>query len=142
MKHLLIFLSVILIAGCSGLSSSKDVNLSLITELLEDIRITFIQADLDGLMSHYHSDFFHNGDFFNDEYALWESRFVEYVDLTIENIDIEINGNFAIAYFDLTFYTESGSATWQEPSTELGDLSYLFYDDNEWQIYGNQIDPN
>ncbi len=140
MRFGLLIIIVVLLSGCSGLSSTEDVNKSLITEMLEDIRIAFILADLNAIMSHYHSDYFHNGDFFADEEVKWESRLIEYSEIDITDLDIDISGNFAVASFNLDLISENGSSLYQEPSAENGDLSYLYYENGEWQIFGNQQD--
>jgi hypothetical protein len=142
MRFLASLIILIFLTGCLDLSTTKDINNSQITEILEDIRISFNLADLDQLMSHYHSDFFHNGDLIGDEVLRWESRLIEFTEIDISNIEIDVDGNYAIASFTLTFETSESSNNWSEPSVENGDISYLIFDSEEWQIFGNQIDPD
>jgi len=139
MKYLIIFFLSILLINCTGFSSTEDINKSEIIEMLDDIRIAFNMADPDQIISHYHSDFFHNGDLYEDELIKWESRLINYAEMDMLDIEIDINGEFAIAYLTLSFTEQSDTDSWEEPSEENGDLSYLIFDGNEWQIYGNQL---
>jgi len=142
MKYLTFLSLCILISSCSGFSSSEDINEAEIIEMLEDIRIAFNLADIDQIMSHYHSEYFHNGDLYEDEIIRWESRLNNYVELDITGIDIDLDDGFAIAYFTLILRTSDNTESWSEPSDENGDISYLIFNSNTWEVYGNQIDPN
>jgi hypothetical protein len=135
---ILIFLSALII-GCSGFSSSEDINKSLIKEMLDDIKISFNLIDLGNIMYHYHEDFFHQGDFYEDELIRWESRLINYEEMNITDVEVELNGGFAVVYFTLIFNNEEESNVWSEPSEANGDISYLIFSDDKWQIYGNQL---
>ena len=142
MRVLIFLIICLLLSGCLDLSTTEDVNKSMITEMLEDIRISFSLADLNNIMSYYHDDYFHNGDLYGDEAVNWESRLVEYVEMDVEDIETDINGIYAVVSFTLTFRSIEGSESWSEPSEEHGDISYLIFSNDEWKIFGNQIDPD
>jgi len=142
LKIYLLPLIFLLITACSGFSSPDEIDTYEIEQMIEDIRISFNLADIDQIMFHYHSEFFHNGDLHADEEIRWESRLTSYTEMKFSQLDIDVNDEFAVVYFDLEFISEDTSLSWEEPSSENGDISYLYFFEGRWRIYGNQLDAD
>ncbi len=135
MKHLLFFFVIASIIVSCDLSDPEDVDKAEIEDILNDIVISYTFLDLEGIMENYHLDFLHGSDSFNAEQIIWEIRQNEYDVMSITDIDIELNDNFATAFFTLTFDEQ----TTQEPSAEFGDMSYFYREYDDWKICGNNF---
>jgi len=134
-------LILFVVLSCSDISSSEEENKVIIEQTLTDISIAFNFDDLSGIMDRYHPDFLHNGNDWNDEEFIWEGRMIEYLEMEITDVEIDlISSSRATAEFILTFRNSETEVIWNEPSEENGDLSYFSYVNSEWKISGNQIE--
>jgi len=134
-KHLLFFFVIASIIVSCDLSDPEDVDKAEIEDILNDIVISYTFLDLEGIMGNYHPDFLHGADSYNSEQIIWEIRQNEYDVMSIADIYIELNDNFATAFFTLTFDEQ----TTQEPSTEFGDMSYFYREYDDWKICGKNF---
>ena len=124
-KYLFPLLSLIFLFSTScDTTSSEELDKNEIIDILDSIQSNFNMDDIDGIMQYYHLDFNHNGDSFDWERTIWEIRLNDYGDLIFEDIEINLNGNYATAYF-LMHLDEN---TTEEPSDENGDISYFYYE--------------
>ena len=132
----MIFLSAIIFtSSCTG--DDENVQKSVIRDILQQIQSSFIQRDLEKIMSFYHPDFFHKGNNIHSQSFIWQDRINRFVELDIEFIDIEIRNDYAMAIIKITFTGEHQSLpTYIDHETE-GDLSYFFHDHRDWRIIGN-----
>ena len=134
MTVITVFLLLIFLTSCD-LSSPEDIDEAEIKEILSDIETAFIFDDQDGIMQHYHPEFLHGNNSLSSEYIIWEIRRNHYETMMINDIEIELNNQFATVDFTLTFDDE----TTQEPSTQHGDMSYLYREYDDWKICGNNF---
>ncbi len=135
MKNLIFILIIGSVIVSCDLSSPEEVDTAEIEEILQDIQNAFIYEDETVIMSFYHPEFLHGTDTYNAEQIIWESRLNEYDLMSIAEIEIELNDNFATVYFTLTFDAQ----TTQEPSTEHGDMSDFYREYDDWKICGNNF---
>jgi uncharacterized protein YchJ len=137
MKYLLILL--LLLSACDT-SSFKDVNISLIRDVLFSVKSAFRSYDLETIMSFYHPEFRHNEDSFLAEKERWQIRLIDYLDLEIAEIEVIFSNEYwAVVSFSLTFISQNQTTTSQEPSDELGDLSYFVKESGVWRICGKDF---
>ncbi len=138
----LIFITILLpLLYCCDFSSSEEINDSEIHEIFDDIKIAFSMYDITEIMSHYNDSYLHNGNDYDDEYQIWDSRLNNYD--AIDFIDIEITyiyDEYAEVTFTLELISGDNSQYWDEPSTDNGDISYFRDNNGTWEIYGNQLD--
>ena len=127
-------LILIFLISCDT-TSPEELDKNAILDILDSIQSNFNFDDPEGIMQYYHQDFFHNGDYYDFERIRWEIRLRDYDDLLFENIEIELNGNYATAYF-LMHLDETIT---EEPSDENGDLSYFFYELGSWKLCGKDF---
>lgn len=134
MKYLLLLLSFmfLFLTSCDT-TSPEELDKNEIIDILDSIQSNFIMNDIDGIMQYYHQDFFHNGDSYNWEITIWEVRLNDYNDLIFEDIEIELNGNYATANF-LMYLDDTIT---EEPSDVNGDISYFYRDLGGWKLCGN-----
>jgi len=134
MKYLLLLLSFmfLFLTSCDT-TSPEELDKNEIIDILDSIQSNFIMNDIDGIMQYYHQDFFHNGDSYNWEITIWEVRLNDYNDLIFEDIEIELNGNYATA----SFIMHLDETSTDEPSDENGDISYFYRDLGGWKLCGN-----
>ncbi|MBN2461811.1 MAG: nuclear transport factor 2 family protein [Candidatus Cloacimonetes bacterium] len=134
-----LFLSICCLLACNKVSSPGEANAAEINQLLNDLELAFNYHDLDEIMTFYHEDFLHNGNDFDAETVIWDNRLLDYLELEIDNITVDvISGEYAVASFTMTLSNQDGFVTSQEPSQENGDLSYLQLFFSDWKIVGNQ----
>jgi hypothetical protein len=86
-------------------------------------------------MQNYHQLFNHNGYSYGSESIRWEIRLNDFNEMTFDNIDIVINGDFATA----SFVMHLDNTSLNEPSDENGDLSYFYYDYGSWKLCGEDF---
>lgn len=141
MKWLILLLIALSFLLSCDLSSPNDINDSEITNLLDDIKIAFSMYDITEIMDQYSDDYLHNGNDYDDEYQIWDSRLINFTSIQFSDIEIEyIGDNYAEIYFTLKLSGDDGSFTWDEPSVENGDISYLKLINGNWRIFGNRLD--
>ena len=138
MKNILLSFLFLLCISCSDSTSPKNVDKYLITSILEDIETAFSFDDIERIMNHYHPNFLHNENNFNDEYAIWEIRLLEYDEIEFTEIEISINDNFASAEFVMKLSSGEDFVIYNEPD-DNGDISYFYYDLDAWKICGNNF---
>ncbi len=123
---------LLLISISCDTSSPEELDKNDILDIFDSIQLSFNIDDPDGIMQNYHQDFFHNGDTFDWERdVIWVSRLAEYDVLLFENIEINVNENYATA----SFLMHLDAMTTEEPD-ENGDLSYFYYDLGNWKVCG------
>ena len=138
MKNILLSVLIILCISCSDSTSPKNVDEYLIISILEDIETAFNFGFIEEIMNHYHPDFLHNENNFADEYVIWEIRLLEYNEIEFYEIEININDNFATAEFVMKLSSGEDFDIFNEPE-DNGDISYFYYDLDEWKICGNNF---
>jgi len=138
MKNILLFVLIILCISCSESTSPKNVDEYLINSILEDIESDFSFGFIEEIMNHYHPNFLHNENNFADEYVIWEIRLLEYNEIEFTEIEISINDNFATAEFVMKLSSGEDYDIFNEPE-DNGDISYFYYDLDEWKICGNNF---
>lgn len=108
-----------------------------IQDLLYNFQSAFNYKDIETLMAGFHVDYLHDG------YIVWTIRerwldlFSTYDVLTIETIDISIEYFQAVVTMRLRFESPTLVQSYNAPE-EMGDVSYLYYEDNRWQFHGNR----
>ena len=137
MKYLFPLLVFILLFSIScDTTSSEDLDKNEIIDILDSIQSNFNFGDLDGIMQYYHLDFNHNGDDYDWERdVIWFTRLNDYNDLIFENIEINLNGNYATA----DFLMQLDETATDEPSDENGDISYLYRELGSWKLCGKDF---
>jgi len=138
MKNILLSVLIILCISCSESTSPKNVDEYLITSILEDIETAFSFNDIERIMNNYHPDFLHNENNFADEQVIWGIRLLEYNEIEFTEIEISINDNFATAEFVMKLSSGEEFDVFNEPD-DNGDISYFYYDLDEWKICGNNF---
>ena len=85
-------------------------------------------------MQYYHQNFNHNGDDFDWERdVIWFTRLNDYDNLIFENIEINLNGNYA------SFIMHLDATVTDEPSEENGDISYFYRELGNWKLCGKDF---
>ena len=136
MKYILILLvSILLFSTSCKTTSPEELDKNAIIDILDSIQSNFNFGDLDGIMQYYHQDFNHNGDNFDFERIRWEIRLNEYDELHFENIEINLNGDYATA----SFVMHLDETITQEPSDDNGDISYFYYEFGSWKLCGEDF---
>ena len=136
MKYILILLALIILFSTScDTTSPEELDKNEIIDIMDSIQSNFNFGDLDGIMQYYHLDFNHNGVSFDWERTIWEIRLNDHDDLIFENIEVELNGNYATASF-LMYLDETAS---QEPSDINGDISYFYRELGSWKLCGKEF---
>ena len=137
MKYLFPLLAFILLFSTScDTTSPEDLDKNEILDILDSIQSNFNFGDPDGIMQYYHLDFNHNGDDYDWERdVIWFTRLNDYSDLIFENIEINLNGNYATA----NFLMHLDETITDEPSEENGDISYLYRELGSWTLCGKDF---
>jgi len=117
-------------------TSPEEFDEQSIMEILDSVQSNFNFDDLDGIMQYYHEDFYHNGnDFEWERDVIWFTRLNDFDNLNLQNIEIEVDGDFATASFNMSL----DQTLTEEPSQENGDVSYFYYDQQKWLICGQNF---
>lgn len=127
----------ILIGSCD-ISSPQSADQQEIRDLFYQIGKAFNWADITAIMEHIHPDFRHQGMYKWQIRNVWLDRMARYSLMETNITHIEINGDFATVHFDLTFTSATENVSYLEPD-DNGDLSYLYYDNGRWQVWGDQV---
>lgn len=135
MKQLLLILILVVSLSSCETSSPKEIAKAEIEEIFEKVRSSYNFGDLPGIMEHFHPNFLHNGDDYQVEEVVWELRWTQYSTLDFGELDIDLNNDFATVNFTLYL----GDEEFSEPSSENGDLSYLYNTYNGWMFCGNEF---
>lgn len=108
-----------------------------ISDILDDVCTYFNAHYMWGLMDLLHTEYLHNGLTSNHYNSLWLDRMSKYSWLDIQVSHIAIQGSYAVVYSTNNLISLSGTYTLNEPS-DSGDISYFYYENGKWWIYGNQ----
>jgi len=143
MKWILLILLAAVLVSCD-VSSPKEIAESEIRSILDDLELRFpsnnIDDDLDIIMSHYDDDYLHSGSTKSDERERWYILLIDYLELNIEDLTIEIIDDYdAHVSFQMIFSRSDISLEIDVPEEE----DYLYYFeidtmDDHWRIIGNQ----
>jgi ketosteroid isomerase-like protein len=128
-----------LVSACKDVTSSDDLDRSRIEDIVDGIRDAFNAQDLDAIMDYYHPDYRHKGHSYTQERQIWALRMIDYVDMTIEDVSIDLNGAHATVSFKMTLTNSTDSDLTLEPY-ENGDFSYFLKEDGFWKVWGDQKD--
>jgi hypothetical protein len=134
-----VFFAISCFLSCS-FSKSDDVDRAQIADVLKRIEQSFNNWDhVNNIMSHYHPDFLHNGATHNAEEFVWRERKINFIQMQIEVISIEIyDHDFALARLRVYYFDRDHRyGPFIEPE-HFGDMSYFFHDQVRWWIYGNR----
>ncbi len=141
LRKLLVFVIVISLFSCKDITSSDSIAIAEITSILDNIEDEFnFSFNIDSIMDNYNDDFLHNSYNKIDENFSWIERYQLYDEIVFSNIEIDVEDNYAVASFILSFKNNSQLLQqYSEPSEEFGFLSYFVKDNGEWLIFGNQF---
>jgi len=139
MKYLslLLLAPLLLLGGCKGVSDTETVDTTRIENILEAIQTDFNNYQSESIIDYYHEDYLHDGDGLIMAEHIWNERSANYLEMQLTNIEIELDGNFATASFEMHLYGADDEDVFLEPY-EHGDFSYFHKDNGVWRIYGNQ----
>ena len=140
-KTVMILLAVSIsgiISSCNLLTDKDDADKMLINYLFDDVEDAVSKYSPYEITKLLHKDFLHNGNFHKEQTYVWEERLLQFYSLSIENRNIKINDLFAKVSFTMVLRGEDETIISEEPSSEFGDMSYLFKEDGKWYLYGNQ----
>ena len=128
---------LLLLISCD-VSSPGDVAQSEIKDHLDAMKTAFALDDLDGFMSYFHPDYFHDGDTFLTVQLKWELNMMEYQNLDFENIDVDVHSPQAHVTGQLVLRDAEGTAVYYSMPEECAEFSYWQLDDGEWRLFGRQ----
>jgi len=129
-------LIALLAMSCDENSDGKNDRRE-IQDLLYSFQSSFNFQNISALMNDFDEDYLHNG------YTKWSMRerwldlMAAYEVLTIETLSIELYETRAILRLRLRFESSSDSVSYNAPE-ELGDISYLSYNGQNWRFFGNR----
>jgi ketosteroid isomerase-like protein len=135
--YIIVVILAIALAGCEAASDSESTSTYFISEIIYDIRANFNNSDIDPILNYYDEDFLHNGKIKDHAFNQWQSYYTSFTYMEIENLEIEIDDDEAIATFQLRFTSSNNSEVLMEPGDD-GFMSYFKKINGEWLIYGNQ----
>ena len=130
-----IFLSLVLIISCHS-SSADEINKDELETILENIATAFNNDDIDAIMQNYLEDFKHNDLNYNSMKLFWQIQRIDYVDMFVDNISVEIQDYRAVMTFTMTFLSGESEIVSQEPSEEYGFISYYRKINGVWYVCG------
>ena len=133
----LLILVLIALVGCDELSSKSDVAESEINSVLDKLKITFRDDNIDGFMDCFFSDYLHNNDSVENIELVWSARMINFDELEFKDIEIDLQDDNAVVYCTLKLIAANSSITFDEPYDE-GALSFFLKYDGEWKLHGNR----
>ncbi len=134
MKRLIPILLLSVFLFSCDVSSPEDADKAEILGVLDAIKDSFNQIDLDGIMQNYHPDFLHNTDNFTFEENVWQERINQYFLIDFLDIEIELHDNFST----VSFIMKLDEDVFNEP-VDHGDVSYFYREFEGWKICGNEF---
>ncbi len=140
MKYLIMIIlaaTSLMITSCGDYSTNDEIAKSQIIDKLDFIRDAFNERDLDKIMTAYDPEFLNNGDTYNSEEYIWQSRLTLYFAMDYSNLTVHVNNDKAVASFVITFSNNDNSDTFSTPE-ELSDISYFHEILGTWSLIGNQ----
>lgn len=108
-----------------------------IREILYNLERNYNWGDITSFMDKHHPDYLHKGRYRWQARELWLDRMAQYSLINISVIYIDIAGDYATVNMTINLMSAEGDQTLHEPANS-GDISYFYYDDTKWSIYGNQ----
>ena len=135
MKIRLLLFTLLSLFMLSCTKSHSNTEKSIITDIIQQIQISFNQRDLESLFKLYSRDFRHNGTSLDGILVTWQDRYNRYTNLQIDIIDIDIINDSAIVKLKVTFDREP---TYIDPEMH-GDMSYFYKLYGDWKIVGNEF---
>jgi hypothetical protein len=135
---LLLTCTLIFGASCKDITSSAQANKSHVLDVLDAIQDAYNnERDANEIILYFHEDYLHDGRTRMLEKQTWQTRLINYPTMTLSDERVELDGDYATAYFKMTLTNSDGDVTTSEPYTH-GDFSYFYKDDGTWRVYGNQ----
>lgn len=132
-----LLLMLITLVTCD-LTNPIDNDSSQIKDLLYDLSIAFNNKEIENVMNYVHPDFLHNGLIPFTLRELWLDRMAVYSLMSIENISVQVTDEHAVATFRIRFEGQDGEIEYEAPF-ELSDVSYFYFHQDKWKLYGNQV---
>ncbi len=132
----LLSLLMLISASCTP-PTNTSYDKEQIRQILTNIKLAYEQHDIDGIMQYYNSSFLHNGMHTWQAEELWLDRMSEYPYIDFEDITIELDVDDAVATFTMKLQNPEETVYSDEPQ-DNGDTSYFVYEDDKWQVFGNQ----
>ena len=137
-KLLITFLISLTLLSCMRNYDDENAQRSRIVDIIENVRIGFIQFNPDKIMSNYHPDYRHFGIDYTSQRFIWQNETLKYNYMEVEILEIDLFDDYAIARFLLKYRdTNNTYGPYVEPDYQ-GYFSYFYYEKGEWWIYGNQ----
>lgn len=132
-----LFVISLLLFGCD-VSSPKDVAESEILDQLDALKTAFNLGDLDGIMKHYHPEYYHDGDDYAAVELRWQLRLIEYDSISFDDIDVEVNQPTAYVTGSMTLVSGSGQSFVLAMPQDAAELSWWQLFAGAWKINGRQ----
>ena len=130
--------TMLLVGSCDS-ESFETIAQKEIRDLLYDLSLDFNLGNVYGMLDRVHIDYLHKGNIvwhLNQEIL---DRMARFQLLEIEVLYIEFQGDrYAVAHTRDHYTSAIEDVTYNEPESS-GYFSYLYRDDGEWFIYGNQL---
>ncbi len=136
LRWLMLLLSLLILQSCL-FTSPENTDVSQIRALLYDLSVAFNLKDIFAVMEIVNNDYLHDGLTPFTIRELWLNRMDEYQLLAIENIEVDIKGDYATASFRMVFEAPGSVVTFYAPEN-LSDASFFYYERGSWKLYGNQ----
>ncbi len=133
------FFVLLLLISCSDLTSTEDLDKSRLDDIFDAIENGFNENNIEVIMEKYHLNFLHNENNYNDERNIWDIRITQYDQIIIENLEFKIIENWATVNFTLKFIYNEEITIYEEPTNELGDISYFYKEFNNWFVCGKDF---
>lgn len=129
------FIALLTLSACD-LTEPDTTGASQIRATLYDVSSWFDYKDIDSFMTRVDDDYLHNGMTRWNLRELWLDRMARYSLLTISDISISFNGDYATVQMHMLFEDAQGDLELTEPS-DSGDIAYFHFNGSSWLIYGN-----
>jgi hypothetical protein len=127
---------VFVLSGCKQTTTSS-YDKDRIEQIMYDIHLAYEQNDINNLLQNFHLLYLHNGQTMWQIEQVWLNRRSEYPLIEFQNISIVVHDDEATVSFTMKLEKPGEIISSSEPNAN-GDLSYFIYDDDKWQVYGNQ----
>ncbi len=133
---LMCILTCFLLLSCKD-TTSASYDESRINEIMYNVENAFNNHDIDALMLNFSSEYLHNGQAKWEIEEVWLNRMGQYLLIDFQNIEIDVHDDEAMVSFRMKLTNATETVYIDEPATH-GDLSYFFYNNSDWVVYGNQ----
>lgn len=133
----LIIIIICFLTSCTNDLSKTEIAKANINDVIQRVEDAFNEMNINDIMKYYDEDFYHKGYNKYNQKIVWEDRMAEFNYCSFENINIDIDGDFAIVQFSMRLSSNSSEDLFFEPD-DHGDLSYFKKINGSWMVYGNQ----